>query len=246
MAGKPSILLVDDNPMVLRLLEQAVAPLASVTVAVSASEALHRASETVPNLLVTDFQMPEMDGGQLVEALRAQPVTSSIPVIVMASRSNIERLKPLYNSVEDFLEKPFFVKDAVVCIQRVLDKVALKRMAREAPDETLVRGSLAQMNVIDLVQSLELGRKTCRLTLARDGETCRMFFTEGQINHAQCGESLGDQAVYKALAWIGPAGNFQIDFSASSQEHTTTHSTQGLLMEGLRLLDEAKRDSPET
>jgi CheY-like chemotaxis protein len=242
MTGKPNILLVDDNPMVLRLLEQAVTPLASVIAATSASEALRRAAETVPDLLVTDFQMPEMDGSQLVEALRAKPITSAIPVIVMASRSNIEKLKPLHSSVEDFLEKPFFVKDAVLRIRRVLDKVALERMAREAPDETLVRGSLAQMNVIDLVQSLEMGRKTCRLTLARDSETCQMFFTEGQISHALFGESSGDQAVYKALAWIGPAGNFQIDFSASSPEHTTTHSTQGLLMEGLRLLDEAKRD----
>jgi hypothetical protein len=41
-------------------------------------------------------------------------------------------------------------------------------------------------------------------------------------------------------------GNFQIDFEASSAETTTTRSTQGLLMEGLRMLDEANRDAEES
>jgi CheY-like chemotaxis protein len=242
MSGKLKILLVDDNPMVLRMLEQAVAPLGSVLVAASGAEASHKAAESMPDLIVTDFQMPGLDGGQLVERLRAQPATSSIPVILMAGRNEIEKLMPLHSSIEDFLEKPFFARDAAARIRRVLDKIGLEKLAREAPDEAMVRGSLAQMNVIDLVQSLELGRKTCRLTLTREGEICQMFFTDGQINHAQFGENSGDQAVYKALTWTGPAGTFQIDFSASTRAHTTTHSTQGLLMEGLRLLDEANRD----
>jgi hypothetical protein len=47
--------------------------------------------------------------------------------------------------------------------------------------------------------------------------------------------------VYKVLTWT--SGNFKIDFAGSSSEHTTTRSTQGLLMEGLRLLDESSRDT---
>jgi len=107
-----------------------------------------------------------------------------------------------------------------------------------------LRGSLAQMNVIDLLQSLELGRKTCSLGISNNGEQCELFFTEGQISHAIYGDLKGDEAVYKVLGWT--AGNFQIDFEASSGENTTTRSTQGLLMEGLRLLDEANRDAEES
>ena len=51
---------------------------------------------------------------------------------------------------------------------------------------------------------------------------------------------LGDDAVFKVLLWTG--GNFKIDFAGTSSEQTTTRSTQGLLMEGLRQLDEANRD----
>ena len=66
---------------------------------------------------------------------------------------------------------------------------------------------------------------------------------EGQIKHAAYGSLKGDEAVYKALTW--PTGNFQIDFEGRSTEQTTTRSTQGLLMEGLRLVDEAGREAKE-
>jgi hypothetical protein len=116
-------------------------------------------------------------------------------------------------------------------------------MAREAPGESVLRGNLAQMNVMDLLQSLDMGHKTCSLVLSNNGDKCQLYFTDGQINHATYGDLKGDEAVYKVLLWTG--GNFEIDFNGSSQEQTTTRSTQGLLLEGLRLLDESTRDAEE-
>ncbi len=240
------VLLVDDNPMVLGVLQQALAKMASVSTAADAADALLQASADPPDLIVSDFRMPGFDGRQLLDKLRAQPATARIPVILVATRADIqERLKPVQDAVEDFLEKPFFAADARARIKRVLDKIALEKMARAAPDETVVRGTLAQMNVIDLLQSLELGRKTCALALTRNGDRCEIFFQEGQINDAVYGELHGDEAVYKVLTWMESAGNFEIDFSVHHAQQSTTRSTQGLLMEGLRLLDEGKSDKPE-
>jgi hypothetical protein len=106
-----------------------------------------------------------------------------------------------------------------------------------------LRGSLAQMNVIDLVQSLEMGRKSCLLSMSNgnNDERCEIYFNQGQVNHAVYGAVQGDQAVFKVLRWTD--GNFQIDFNGKSSLETTTLNTQGLLMEGLRLLDEAQRDA---
>ncbi len=70
-----------------------------------------------------------------------------------------------------------------------------------------------------------------------------MFFSDGQITHAKYGGVSGDAAVYRALSWTD--GNFVMDFDGRSSEQTTTRSTQGLLMEGLRLLDESNRDASE-
>jgi hypothetical protein len=121
-------------------------------------------------------------------------------------------------------------------------------MAKTAPSDGVVRGNLSQMNVIDLMQSLEMGRKSCQLTLTNEGEKCEVFFAEGQVKHATYGELVGDAAVFKVLRWTG--GNFQLDFEGKTDKETTQLNTQGLLMEGLRLLDESQREgggeSPES
>jgi DNA-binding response OmpR family regulator len=244
VAGNVKVLLVDDNPMVLDLLRQALAPLAAVTTASDTADALLKAIDDVPDLLIADYGMPGMNGRQLFDKLKSRAATAQIPIILAASRADInEKLKPLEDHAEDFLEKPFFIKEAAARLKKVIDKIALEKMAREAPGDGQLRGSLAQMNVIDLLQSLEMGHKTCELTLTRNGERCQLFFSEGQINHALYGELKGDNAVYKVLSW--PEGNFLIDFTRQSSERTTTRSTQGLLMEGLRLLDEANRDAEQ-
>ena len=160
--------------------------------------------------------------------------------MLMASKVDIaERLSPV-DAADDYLEKPFFLKDATRRIKRMIDRIALEKMAKTAPKDGVVRGSLAQMNVIDLMQSLEMGRKSCQLSLSNEGDKCEVFFVEGQVKHATYGALVGDEAVFKVLRWTG--GNFQLDFEGKTDKETTQLNTQGLLMEGLRLLDESSRD----
>jgi CheY-like chemotaxis protein len=244
MAENFRVLLVDDNPMILAMLKQAISPFATVETFAAPADALLRAMDEAPDLLISDHSMPGLTGRQLVENLRARPATAKLPVILIATRTDInEQLRPMQDQIEDFIEKPFFLKEATGRIKRVVDKIALEKMAREAPADSVVRGNLQQMNTMDLFQSLELGHKTCRLTLTNDGERCDVFFSDGQISHATYGSVRGDEAVFKLLAWT--QGYFEIDFSGSTSEQSTTRSTQGLLMEGLRLLDEANRDAEE-
>jgi len=240
MSSNVKILLVDDNPMVLRMLQQALGAVGTVSAVGEAADALLKAVDDPPDLLVSDYRMPGMDGKQLMEKLKSRPATAGTAVILMASKADIsERLAQ--EAVEDHLEKPFFLKEAVRKIKRVVDRIALEKMAKAGSDDGIVRGSLAQMNVIDLVQSLEMGRKSCLLTLANGSEKCEIYFHQGQAKHAVYGSITGDQAVFKVLRWT--EGNFQIDFEGKTSQETTTLNTQGLLMEGLRLLDEANRDS---
>jgi CheY-like chemotaxis protein len=240
MANNVRLLLVDDNPMVLDMLLQALAPLAEVATASDTADALLKAVDNPPELLVCDYRMPGMDGRQLVERLKSRPATANFSTVLMANKADIaERLSP-QDAADDYLEKPFFLKDATRRIKRMIDRIALEKMAKTAPSDGVVRGSLAQMNVIDLMQSLEMGRKSCQLSLSNAGDKCEVFFVEGQVKHATYGSLVGDPAVFKVLRWTG--GNFQLDFEGKTDKETTQLNTQGLLMEGLRLLDESQRD----
>ena len=245
MATNVKILLVDDNPMVLGMLRQALSTLGEVAVATDGADALLKAVDDLPDVLISDYRMPGMDGRQLLEKLKSRPATAGIAVILMASKADISERLSLQDPIEDYLEKPFFLKDAVHKIKRVVDRIALEKMSKAASTDGILRGSLSQMNVIDLVQSLEMGRKSCLLTMtmtsAKNDDKCEIYFNQGQARHATYGSIVGDEAVFKVLRWTD--GNFQIDFNGKSPLETTTLNTQGLLMEGLRLLDEAQRDA---
>jgi CheY-like chemotaxis protein len=242
MQSDVKILLVDDNPMVLAMLRDALAPLAKVTTAGDGADALLKAVEDAPDLLVSDFRMPGMDGRQLVDKLKSRTGTANISIVLLATKADIsEKLATQDHLADEYVEKPFFLKEAVQRIKRMIDKLAIEKMSSSSSTDGTVRGNLSQMNVIDLVQSLEMGRKSCSLTLTRENEKCEMYFSEGQVPHAAYGSLAGDAAVFKVLSWTG--GNFQINFDGKTKQQTTTLNTQGLLMEGLRRLDEARRDS---
>src|SRR5260221_2886811 len=180
------------------MLRQALAHFSTVQTMPDAADALLKAIEDKPDLIIADYAMNGMDGRQLLQKIKSRNASTGIPVILMASKTDInEKLKVLQDTVEDFIEKPFFLKEAAARIKKVVDKISLEKMAREAPGESVLRGSLAQMNAMDLLQSLDMGHKTCSLTLNNNGEKCQMFFNDGQINDAIYGDLKGDQADFK-------------------------------------------------
>ena len=243
MADNLKLLLVDDNPMVLGMLQHALSSLAQVSTATDAADALLKAVDDAPDILVCDYRMPGMDGRQLIEKLKSRPATANFSSMLMASKTDIAERLSTQEAADDYLEKPFFLKDATRRVKRMIDRIALEKMAKTAPSDGVVRGNLSQMNVIDLMQSLEMGRKSCQLSLNHAGDKCEVFFVEGQVKHATYGSLVGDEAVFKVLRWTG--GNFQLNFDGKTDQETTKLNTQGLLMEGLRLLDEFSRDGGE-
>src|SRR6202142_4746705 len=103
MPSNVKVLLVDDNPMVLGLLQQALAPMAEVSTASDSADALLKAVDEVPDLLVSDYRMPGMDGRQLVEKLRSRSKTAGISVILLATKSDIsEKLSLQAHTADDF------------------------------------------------------------------------------------------------------------------------------------------------
>jgi CheY-like chemotaxis protein len=205
----------------------------------NALEALRRAEKDVPDLVVCDFRMPGVNGLELLAEFGV--VCPQAGVIMLASRADINgALAGVGGRVEEFIAKPFFIEEATARIKRVVDRIALGKATREAANSASVRGTLAQMSVVDLLQTLENGRKSCRLVLTHDGERSEMEFHGGQLVHATYGDLVGEAAVYPVVGWN--EGSFLIDFECGECPQTVTHSTQAVLLEALRRFDESQRD----
>src|SRR5437762_12779531 len=244
--GKSAVrlLLADDNPMVRDLIVKGLEPFCEVEVCKDGADALLKVVDSPPDVILCDYQMPVLDGRQLFEKLRARDSTRHIPFLFMASRPDIEeRLRPLVDGVEDFITKPFLVKDLVRIAKKVIDRLHLEKLQKSASRPGVIQGRLEEMSMIDLMQSLEMGQKSCRIIVQHNGEQGELYFASGQCRDAKAGNMEGDNAVYKVRPWH--AGDFEIDFNAAnaSTRTTTTRNTTGLLMEAMRLMDEASRDA---
>jgi CheY-like chemotaxis protein len=240
------VLIVDDNPLVRELMRHGMEPHCTVISSADGADALLKSIDNPPDLIISDFRMPGLDGRQLYEKLRGRESTRNIPFVFVASRGDIEeKLRPAVGSgVEDFVPKPFFVSDLVRQTKKIIDRLHLEKMQKHASRPGVIQGRLEEMSVTELMQSLEMGQKSCRLSLHRGNEHGEMYFTAGQCKHAQVGAIEGDNAVYHVVGWAD--GDFEIDFAANSDRETTTHSTTGLLMEAMRLMDEANQTKVES
>jgi CheY-like chemotaxis protein len=238
------VLVVDDNALILDLLMKGLTPHCDTRAAADGADALLKIVDDPPDLVVCDYRMPGLDGRQLYEKLRGRQQTKQIPFIFMASRSDIEeKLRPLVEGVEEFIPKPFFLKDLVRRAKKVVDRLQLEKLQKRAVRPGVVQGRLEEMSIMDLMQSLEMGQKSCQLTIRRGEETAELFFTSGQCTDAKLGALEGEAAVFEAVRW--PDGQFEIDFNAGSKRTTISRTTTGLLMEGLRLIDESQRDGED-
>lgn len=248
-AGGKSVklLLAEDNPLVRELIVKGLEPFCDIETCTDGADALLKVIDAPPDVILCDYKMPGLDGRQLFEKLRGREATKHIPFLFMASRPDIEeRLRPLVDGVEDFIPKPFLVKDLVRVTKKVVDRLHLEKLQKKASRPGVIQGRLEEMSMIDLMQSLEMGQKSCRLMVRQGGTQGELYFASGQCRDAKVGKVEGDDAVYKVVLWT--EGEFEIDFNAAnaSKRTTTTKNTTGLLMEAMRLMDEANRDAVET
>ena len=241
------LLVAEDNPLIRELIQKGLEPHCEVIFANDGADALLKVIDDPPDAILCDYKMPGLDGRQLFEKLRGREKTRHLPFLFMASRGDIEeRLRPLMDGVEDFIGKPFLLRDLVRITKKVLDRIHLEKLQKNASRPGVIQGRLEEMSMTDLLQSLEMGQKSCKLVVRQNGEQGELYFTSGQCRDAQIGGIEGDDAVYKVILWT--AGEFEIDFNAASASTrtTTTRGTTGLLMEAMRLMDESSRDAVET
>lgn len=116
------ILLVDDNPVILDLLVLNF-ELEGFTVlqARDGVQALALAREERPDVVVSDVMMPEMDGFKLTAALRADPLTSAIPVMLVSAEAQASDIREgLAAGAGDYVTKPFDPFELIDRVNRLL------------------------------------------------------------------------------------------------------------------------------
>ena len=124
---KPKLLIVDDQPINIQILNQAFSAEFHVFIATSGAKALAICATQAPDLVLLDVMMPEMDGYEVCTRLKANPLTADIPVIfVTAHTDDASEEHGLEVGAVDFISKPINIK---IVRARVKAHIALKRQS---------------------------------------------------------------------------------------------------------------------
>ena len=238
--AKQQLLLVDADPASVRVLEVSLKKAGfSVTTATDGLDALSKLEVSSPDLVLTDTRLPRVDGYELVRRIKEIPDLANVPVVFLTSQKAVEdKIRGLELGVEDYLTKPIFVRELIARVHLLLTRRTHQRVATVAPGSRRSRlsGDLADMGVVDLLQTFELGRKSGVARLHSGPHDAIVFFRDGKVVDAEHGRLVGEEAVYRCLIWTG--GTFDVDFVSIDRPEVITTSTQGLLMEGMRRVDE--------
>jgi response regulator RpfG family c-di-GMP phosphodiesterase len=230
---RPVILLVDADAeettvLELRLVEQGH----EVVLCRTAEQAYKRYQQGGIDAVITEVDLAPHDGFTLVEYVRKSRTGADLPVFFLtrrADRASVDRGFQL--GAVDYIIKPAAPDVVVAKARNVLSKAVRQRGARG------VSGSLREMPLPDVLQVLSRTRKTGLLKVSSGGYAGEIQFGNGSIHNATYRHLRGENAVYSLLALSD--GDFALDPSFSPTSRAIQLSTEQLLLEGMRRMDEA-------
>lgn len=173
---KKRLLVVDDEPDLLRAVALTLrAEGYEVVTARNGAEAIVRVAESVPDLVVSDIRMPEVNGHTLVRYLRDSPRTNLIPVIFLTAKdTTADRIAGFRSGVDAYITKPFEPEELLAAISGILDRVrrthaviarSLDLPAHGAPSPT--GDSAADMSPAEFVEKLTEAEERVALCVSR-------------------------------------------------------------------------------
>jgi signal transduction histidine kinase len=125
---REKILVADDEPDMLRFLKSQLSTHYQVFEAVDGQQAIEKAAQFLPDVILLDMMMPEKDGLQACRELRQKSTTQSIPIVLLTARADEEtKLKALEAGASDFLPKPFSTTELHVRVRNLVDSYNYQR-----------------------------------------------------------------------------------------------------------------------
>lgn len=208
----------------------------TIRLASNGIDALQKISEDIPDVVLADIDLIGMSGADLCNVLKSSEDFRKIRIILIAT--HVDEYAKIHCSevgAQALLSKDQSPEDIITQIKAVVHE----QQNPELDEFGGLTGYLAQMNLVELVQSMDMNAKTGRLSLQSEEQRGTIFFERGKVVDAQTGQLRGDRAVFRMLSW--EEGSFSFANGITTPEKRVLMKAQSLVLEGLRQYDEKKR-----
>ncbi len=218
------VLIVDDDSVTRGLLSRVLKPHSKdfqVLTAINGKDAIAIIEKQKPNLIITDLQMPEMDGFELM--VNVNKNYPGVPIFVMTAFGNSE-IKAKIDMIGPikYFEKPLNIDTITECIFDELNSGA--------------KGSIEGISLASFLQLLEMENKTCTLKVKADDRSGTFYIFKGDLMAVESGDLENEEAAFELLCWNNIV--LEIDNICIRKKKVIKQPLMNILMEGLKIKDE--------
>ncbi len=158
----PKALVADDEPDMLRFLKSQLTEHFEVLEAVDGQQAVEKAAQFLPDIILLDMMMPEKDGLQACREIRERTSTQSIPIVLLTARADEEtKMAALEAGASDFLPKPFSTTELHVRIRNLVEshhyQIKLSKQ-NQALESTIEQLKETELQLVQTEKLASLGR----------------------------------------------------------------------------------------
>jgi CheY-like chemotaxis protein len=233
MAARPKILLLDDDQELLDMYREILSQMPSkpeIQTASSGARAIALLETQTFTLMITDLNMPKMDGLQVLSIVRRK--YPQLRIVVLTSVMDEQfRSRSYAMGVDLFWQKPSTMDE----IQQFLECIE-SLLGREV-QETGFRG-VQSKSLVDIIQLEGLSRSSTTLRIVNGGLDGRIWMQDGDVIDAATSNLTATEAFQEILSW--KTGSFEIMPFDEGHKRTMFESVQGLLLETAQAIDEAE------
>ncbi|HSM87008.1 MAG TPA: DUF4388 domain-containing protein [Candidatus Limnocylindrales bacterium] len=244
------ILLIDANVFFARRITDALKQEGfEVMHSTQSSYALTMLEYDTPAAILCSTSLREMNAHQLPPIVHADPKTAHVPVIALGEGGDQALMEAFRSGCADYVDKRLGPELIAAQIKTFLRSNAegFQPVQMLGSSDTALTGSLSHMDLPGVVQMLTHTRQNGALYVNANSVDGIVFFENGNVTHAECGDLVGDDAVVQIVKHCNgmESGSYKYLPGESAATRTVLRSATELMLEALRELDEAAQEDVE-
>ena len=246
MQTKKKILIVDEDSNYISGLRKGLTEAGyEVLYSDDGKKAFELTQNIKPDLIIAEVSLPQIDGHLFFREIKTIPEVRNVPFVFLSSQKNVDdRIRSMELGVDDFVSKPFYVDEVVARIENLLNELTSLGNSKNN-NEKGFSGDIAEMNLIDLIQTLEVGKKSGIIKLKYNNYQGNVYIKNGEVVDVTLDDLPPTEALLKISVWT--EGDFYVEMTDFNRQRKLTRKNKELISEALKrinLWEQEKKNLP--
>lgn len=192
------------------------------------AKALTQCREFRPHLVLAELALPGVDGHHLLREVKSHASTKHISFVLMSDHRSVEeRVHSINLGCDDYVTTPFDIDEVVLRLGILLKEIEIFD-AKPRPDSKGFSGKLRDLNLIDLLHTLNVGEKTAIVTLQNHQRDGLIFVRNGEVIEASLDNLPSKDALFRMFTWGD--GGFRVDLNEKVEQKSTFDESHDVLV----------------